>query len=116
VAARRPGWLTWAGVAVGLALLVAAVIVGTGWGRGETPKPPSSPGSALSHVHGMAVNPADGQLYVATHHGVVRVSDTEAVPVGESRQDTMGLRWSDRTTSSPRDIRRPDNRAPRIWV
>lgn len=74
-------------VAVGLALLLIAVIAGLSL-RSTAP---ASPASSLSHIHGMPVNPADGQLYVATHHGVVRVSDAEATAVGDSRQDTMGF-------------------------
>lgn len=82
--------MTWAGVAVGLTLLLIAVIAGVSW-RSNGSLPASSPKSSLSHIHGMAVNPTDGQLYVATHHGVVRVSDAEATAIGDSRQDTMGF-------------------------
>ncbi|MFI5489155.1 F510_1955 family glycosylhydrolase [Micromonospora echinaurantiaca] len=82
--------MTWAGVAAGVALLIAAVTAAVAW-RGDPPRSDSSPADALGHVHGMAVNPADEQLYVATHHGVVRVSDPEAAYVGKGRQDTMGF-------------------------
>ncbi|NJP35803.1 F510_1955 family glycosylhydrolase [Micromonospora thermarum] len=87
---NRSSRMTWAGIAAGVALLIAAVTAAVAW-RGGPPRSDSSPAVALSHVHGMAVNPADEQLYVATHHGVVRVSDPEAVYVGEGRQDTMGF-------------------------
>lgn len=87
--ANRPGPTRRPALSAGLGLLLA-VVISTAGCSGQAAPPAPSP-SALSHVHGMAVNPADGQLYVATHHGVVRVSDTEAAPVGESRQDTMGF-------------------------
>lgn len=45
----------------------------------------------LSHVHGLGINPADGQLYVASHHGVFRVSDGDAHRMGDLIQDTMGF-------------------------
>ncbi|MEU5941064.1 F510_1955 family glycosylhydrolase [Micromonospora sp. NPDC047548] len=91
---------TWAVVAVALVVLVAAVIVGSGWRDGPGRDGPGRDGpgpdrhassSTFSHVHGIAVNPTDGKLYVATHHGVVRMSDSEATLVGDARQDTMGF-------------------------
>jgi hypothetical protein len=46
----------------------------------------------VSHVHGLGVNPADGTLYIATHHGTFRLGPDRAVKrVGESYQDTMGF-------------------------
>jgi hypothetical protein len=45
----------------------------------------------MEHVHGLGVNPADGQLFAATHFGVFAVSsDGTATRVG-SAQDTMGF-------------------------
>ena len=46
----------------------------------------------VSHVHGLGVNPADGSLYIATHHGTFRLgADRRVKRVGESYQDTMGF-------------------------
>jgi hypothetical protein len=46
----------------------------------------------VSHVHGLGVNPADGTLYVATHHGTFRLGpDRKATRVGDTYQDTMGF-------------------------
>lgn len=46
----------------------------------------------VSHVHGLGVNPADGTLYIATHHGTFRLGlDRTVKRVGESYQDTMGF-------------------------
>ncbi|WP_111136002.1 F510_1955 family glycosylhydrolase [Micromonospora deserti] len=84
--------MAWLGVAVGVLLLVTAAVTAAGW-RGDagssTASTPSD--SVLSHVHGLGVNPADGQLYVATHHGVFRLSGAQATRVGNGRQDTMGF-------------------------
>lgn len=88
--ANRSNRMIWTGVAVASVLLTTAVIAGVGW-RGKSSTSGASSADRLSHVHAMAVNPADEQLYVATHDGVVRVSDSEAVQVGEGRQDTMGF-------------------------
>jgi photosystem II stability/assembly factor-like uncharacterized protein len=45
------------------------------------------------HVHGLGVNPADRALFIATHTGMYRVSadETEAQPVTNRYQDTMGF-------------------------
>lgn len=48
--------------------------------------------AGVVHVHGLGVNPDDDDLYVATHHGVFRVSsDRKATRVGDEYQDTMGF-------------------------
>ncbi|WP_165944247.1 F510_1955 family glycosylhydrolase [Micromonospora sp. KC213] len=85
--------MAWLGVAAGVLLLVTAAATAAGW-RGDTASSTASTAAdsgALSHVHGLGVNPADGQLYVATHHGVFRLSGGEAIRVGDGRQDTMGF-------------------------
>ncbi len=48
--------------------------------------------TALGHVHGLGVDPADGTLYVASHFGVFRVAE-DGTPerVAERWQDTMGF-------------------------
>lgn len=52
----------------------------------------ASAGPALAHVHGLGVNPADGALYVATHHGTFRLPEGGPPErVGSSSQDTMGF-------------------------
>jgi hypothetical protein len=75
------------------AALVAVVLAVT-WvavrkfGGGETP----SGGPGVAHVHGLGVNPADGILYVATHHGLFRVPGNDpAERVGDNTQDIMGF-------------------------
>lgn len=45
----------------------------------------------MEHVHGLGVNPADGQLYAATHFGMFTIAaDGTATRVGNA-QDTMGF-------------------------
>lgn len=44
------------------------------------------------HVHGLGINPADDELYAATHSGLFRLpEDGRAELVGDGRQDTMGF-------------------------
>lgn len=60
----------------------------------DTPDAGSVGGSdpGVAHVHGLGLNPADGALYVATHHGTFRIPDQgDAVRLGDSQQDTMGF-------------------------
>jgi photosystem II stability/assembly factor-like uncharacterized protein len=69
--------------------LFAALVVGVGCGDGGE----NGDGQALEHIHGLGVNPADGALYIATHHGLFRAARGERTPsrVGESEQDIMGF-------------------------
>lgn len=47
---------------------------------------------ALEHVHGLAVDPADGELYSGTHYGLVRVSsDGQLTRIADRVQDFMGF-------------------------
>lgn len=72
------------------ALLLAACSDGESAGSGSGD---FSYAAEAGHVHGLGVNPADDALFVATHGGLFRapVGSTAPVPVGESRQDTMGF-------------------------
>jgi hypothetical protein len=45
----------------------------------------------FGHVHGVELNPADGSLYAATHHGVFRLETHGPVRVSQHQQDTMGF-------------------------
>lgn len=78
-------------------VLVLFIVLLAGCG-GETDEAPSSGAGVLDdpgpiHVHGLGVNPADGDLYIATHTGLFRVADDQrrAERIGESYQDTMGF-------------------------
>jgi photosystem II stability/assembly factor-like uncharacterized protein len=78
------------GVLDGFPGLVWAGLRLTDGGRSSAGLPADDPG--VAHVHGLGVNPADGSLYVATHHGTFRLeSSKDARRVGSSYQDTMGF-------------------------
>lgn len=48
--------------------------------------------ASLEHAHGLDVDPRTGQLYVATHGGLLRLNDRgDLRRVGESYQDVMGF-------------------------
>ena len=47
----------------------------------------------LEHIHGLGINPADEELFIATHNGLFAVREGETTPkkVGQSGQDIMGF-------------------------
>jgi len=48
--------------------------------------------AGVVHVHGLGIDPADGVLYAATHHGVFRIPEEgEAERIADRYQDTMGF-------------------------
>jgi hypothetical protein len=47
--------------------------------------------AGFGHVHAVDVNPADGLLYAATHHGVFRIGPRGPERVADRYQDTMGF-------------------------
>jgi photosystem II stability/assembly factor-like uncharacterized protein len=52
----------------------------------------SESSGALSHVHGLGVDPADGRVYVATHSGLYTVAKGEKPKlVGDRKDDFMGF-------------------------
>jgi hypothetical protein len=51
----------------------------------------AAPDPGFGHVHGVDVNPADGQIYVATHTGVFRVGPDGPQRIADRHQDTMGF-------------------------
>ena len=79
------------GVVVGLlVVLLAAWFVARDDNRSDAPGD-SGGAEGVAHVHGLGVDPGDGALYVATHHGVFRLpADGGAERVGPV-QDTMGF-------------------------
>ncbi|MFF5483654.1 hypothetical protein ACFY5C_41315 [Streptomyces sp. NPDC012935] len=48
-------------------------------------------GLAVSHVHGLGIDPADGRLYVATHEGVIAVADDGTAERAGDTADYMGF-------------------------
>lgn len=79
----------WVAVIAAVAgLFVLAVATRAGSGRGTMP----SAGEGVAHVHGLGVNPANGDLYAATHFGLFRLpSQGRAERIGQAVQDTMGF-------------------------
>jgi hypothetical protein len=55
--------------------------------------PADFPDPGIAHVHGLGVDPADGDLYAATHYGLFRLPEdgSEATRVANRYQDTMGF-------------------------
>ncbi|MEV0598908.1 F510_1955 family glycosylhydrolase [Streptomyces sp. NPDC050315] len=51
-----------------------------------------SSAAAISHIHGVGIDPADGKLYVATHQGIY-TPDKNGKPrlVGDRKDDFMGF-------------------------
>jgi hypothetical protein len=85
---RRAPW-RWIGVGVAVVAAVAALVIWqTGRGGGDRTQP-----VALTHIHGLGINPADGKLYVATHDGLYQLPADAGTArlVGAGRQDTMGF-------------------------
>jgi len=69
-------------------LVVCALIFAAACSAPEDePSPPRPPG----HVHGLGTNPADGQLYVATHNGLFTLAGDQFTRVGEATHDLMGF-------------------------
>ena len=76
-----------------LVLLVVTGLLLAACGQQQAGETPAAAGETaeLAHVHGLGVDPADGALYAASHHGVFRVpEDGKPVKVSET-QDTMGF-------------------------
>lgn len=81
-----------------LGTLAAVVLVGCGQAttveRGDELPGSDIEASALpglAHVHGLGVNPADGDLMIATHFGLWRLRGSEPERVGDSAHDFMGF-------------------------
>ena len=72
-----------------LGVVAATVLLVTGC----TTSPDERTGGAeppSAHVHGVAIDPADGRVYVATHDGLLIYDETGATPVGP-QIDLMGF-------------------------
>lgn len=70
--------------------VAASALVSCGGSDDEASVPGG--GEGVVHVHGLGIDPADGVLYAATHHGVFRIPEKgEAVRIADRYQDTMGF-------------------------
>ncbi|CAN5121773.1 hypothetical protein BH09ACT10_BH09ACT10_00280 [soil metagenome] len=67
---------------------IATLLSGCQSAKTNSAPPPSS---VYGHIHGIAVNPGDQQIYVASHNGVFRLSNGKPALVANRQQDTMGF-------------------------
>lgn len=61
-------------------------------GQNNGPAPELVPPEEMVHLHGLGLNPKDGQVYLATHSGVLLVDGNGAATrIADRYQDTMGF-------------------------
>lgn len=79
-----------AGTSCGVLLPALLVLAGC---RGSAPGPADHGDHVdLAHIHGLGINPADGELYAGSHHGVFRIpGKVEPEQVAGRTQDFMGF-------------------------
>lgn len=75
--------------AIAAVLVATACSTSTGSTSGGATTGEAEPG--FGHVHGIDVNPADGTVYAATHHGIFRLGPAGPERIADRRQDTMGF-------------------------
>lgn len=84
------------GGTVGIAVVVAIVVLGAGivffLNRAGDAGSAGAAGSGMAHVHALGVDPQDGTLYAGTHYGLFRVPEQGAATLVADRvQDFMGF-------------------------
>jgi len=79
------------GLSVAVAVLLAACSTSDTGTASDAAVNGEPAGAGFGHVHGLGVNPADGDLYVASHLGVHRVTDGTAERIADRYQDTMAF-------------------------
>ncbi|WP_328773902.1 F510_1955 family glycosylhydrolase [Streptomyces sp. NBC_00286] len=81
--------LAMAGASISALVLAAC---GGGSSDADMTADASDSSEALSHVHGLGVDPADGRAYVATHSGLYTMAEGEKPKlVGDRKDDFMGF-------------------------
>ncbi|MDI3420885.1 F510_1955 family glycosylhydrolase [Streptomyces luteolus] len=90
--------------AAAAAALTLTTLLAACAGKDQSDSPGSSGGNqssdlAISHIHGLGLDPSDQRLYVATHEGVY-TPDADGKPklVGDSKDDFMGFTVAQRNT------------------
>ncbi|MFD7552831.1 F510_1955 family glycosylhydrolase [Streptomyces sp. NPDC059816] len=78
-------------VAASVSAFALALVLGA-CSPGSDDEADGDAGATISHIHGVAVGPEDGKLYVATHDGIY-TPDAEGHPelVGDRKDDFMGF-------------------------
>ncbi|MGW4197131.1 F510_1955 family glycosylhydrolase [Streptomyces sp. NPDC005004] len=73
--------------------LASLILAACGGGASDTgEEAAASTSSALSHVHGLGIDPADGRVYAATHNGLYTVGKGQQPKlVGDRKDDFMGF-------------------------
>jgi len=85
--AKGSRWALLGGLVAAIAVLAGVVIASSRAGLGSAAGPVE-----LAHVHGLGVDPATGDLYAGSHHGLVRLPrQGEPSRVGDVVQDFMGF-------------------------
>ena len=81
---------------------LGAMLSGCSLVAAESPTDSKKSELAVGHIHGLAVDAENGDLFIATHTGVYRLpagGDASATllegPIGGNKQDTMGFTMSD---------------------
>ncbi|GAA1864006.1 F510_1955 family glycosylhydrolase [Myceligenerans crystallogenes] len=74
-----------------LTSLHLALLVLAGCTSGDAAPSGTKQAPRMEHIHGIDVDPADGDVYVGTHHGLFRVDDDGPELVGGHGQDFMGF-------------------------
>lgn len=92
---RRPRWWVWIAVPVLAFATVAAffsVKARLGADAGPTKLEAIADAPGVIHVHGLGVNPANGDVYAAAHGGLFRITKSgKASRIANRFQDTMGF-------------------------
>jgi hypothetical protein len=80
-------------VGLACALIPLVVVAAMAACGGDSEPVPAALEDHPGHIHGIAINPRDGALFLATHRGLFRAArdDTTARRVGDHRRDLMGF-------------------------
>ncbi|MEX2290544.1 MAG: exo-alpha-sialidase [Mycobacteriales bacterium] len=78
--------------AIGVSVVVAVLAIGVLFflARGDSDTDTAAP-AGMAHVHGLAVDPANGELLAGTHFGAFRIAEDGSVEQFGPTQDFMGF-------------------------
>lgn len=84
-----PKWLWVAGPILVVGVVVGIYALRQGGSASGPDVRSNDPG--VVHIHGLGINPANGDLYAATHMGVFHIENGKATRIADRYQDTMGF-------------------------